>query len=106
MPVSAHTVTVGGNTCDFCSCVSVHRFYRCKNFEVRGIPVFKNNEGVWAACWKCSDFVEAEKWPALAEYAFQVFMRKHRVSRHEAIEVRMQFAEMVRLFAANKLSES
>jgi hypothetical protein len=98
----AHVVTAGGNTCDFCTCIPVHRVYRCKKFELRGIPVFKKNEGLWAACWKCSQFVDAEKWPALTEHAFQVFMKKHRVARHEAIEVRVQFAEIVRLFAANK----
>jgi hypothetical protein len=101
----AHIVTAGGNTCDFCTCVPVHRIYRCKNFELRDIPVFDSHEGVWAACWKCSDLVDREQWPALTEHAFQVFMKKHGVPRHEAVEARMQFAKMVRLFAAHKLSE-
>jgi hypothetical protein len=101
----AHSVTAGGNTCDFCTCIPVFKLYRCKTFELRGTPVFNKSEGLWAACWKCSEFVDAEKWSAVTEHAFQVFMKKHGVPRHEAIEVRVQFAEMVRLFTAHKLNE-
>jgi hypothetical protein len=102
----AHVVTAGGNTCDFCTCVPVHKLYRCKNFELRGVPVFQKNEGVWAACWKCSELVDAAKWTELSEHAFQVFMKKHRVPRHEAFAARAQFTEMVRMFAVNKLNEN
>ena len=101
----AHIVTAGSNMCDFCSCLSVFKIYRCKNFELRGTPVFNKREGLWAACWMCSQLVDDKKWPALTEHAFQVFMKKHRVPRYEALQVREQFAEMVRLFSAHRLND-
>jgi hypothetical protein len=103
---SAHVVTGGGNICDFCTCIPVFKFYRSRTFALRGISVFNKGEGLLAACWKCSDFVDSENWSALIERAFQVFIQKHGVPRHEAIEARTQFAEMVRLFAAHRLGET
>ena len=99
----AHVVTAGGNTCDFCTCIAVFKAYPCKTFKVRGIPVFHTSEGLWAACWKCAEFVDAEKWPDLTERAFQLFMQKHAVPRHDALEVKMQFADMVKLFSLHKI---
>jgi hypothetical protein len=76
-----------------------------EDFELKGIPVFIKETGVWAACWACCQFVDAAKWAALTKRAFQKYVRKYGVPRHHALGLRPQFEDMVRKFAEHKLSE-
>ena len=102
----ASLVPMGGNACDFCNTCPAVNVYPCENFELNGLPVFRNGSGAWAACQRCSEFVDGGKWPSLAERAFQKFMKHHySVPRHNAIPVRVQFADLVRLFVAHKRIE-
>ena len=101
----AHLVPNGGNTCDFCNTTPVFKTYRCEKFELKGVHVFNNSEGMWTACRNCSEFVDAGEWASLAERAFQNFMKHHAVPRHSAVSVRIQFSDVVRLFAAHKQSD-
>jgi hypothetical protein len=59
-----------------------------------------------AACENCAEFIDAEKWASLAERSFQKFMKHNAVPRHSAIAVRVQFADLVRLFAAHRKGEN
>jgi hypothetical protein len=97
-------VPMGGNACDFCNTCPAVMVYPCANFELNGLPVFRKGNGAFAACEKCSEFVNAERWSSLAERAFQKFMRHHSVPRVDAIGVRVQFADLVRLFEAHRRS--
>lgn len=101
-PPSACLVPQGGNACDFCDTCPAIRLYRCNNFELNGFPVFSNGSGVWATCRKCAEFIDEGRWSNLAERAFQKFVKHHSVPRINAISVRIQFADMVRLFAAHR----
>lgn len=101
-PLSASLVPIGGNACDFCNSCPAVKIYPCGNFELHGLMVFRNGNGGFAACQHCAEFIDADKWSNLAERAFQKFMKHHSVPRHSAIQVRVQFADLVRLFAANK----
>lgn len=104
-PPSASIVPTGGNACDFCNQCPAVKGYACGNFELHGLPVFRNGNGAFAACEQCAAFIDAERWASLAERAFQKFMKHHSVPRVNAIAVRVQFADLVRLFAANKRNE-
>lgn len=105
-PPSASLVPTGGNACDFCNHCPAVKVYPCGNFELHGLMVFRNGNGAFAACEFCAAFIDAELWASLAERAFQKFMKHHAVPRHSAIAVRVQFADLVRLFAAHKKIES
>lgn len=105
-PPSASVVPQGGNACDFCNACPAVKVYPCGNFELNGLPVFRNGNGAFAACQNCSEFIDAEKWAILAELSFQKFMQHHSVPRINAIAVRVQFADLVHLFAAHKRSEN
>jgi hypothetical protein len=103
--VRPHLVPRGGNCCDFCNETPVYKLFSCRNFELKGTPVFANETGVWAVCRACCQFVDAAKWAALTERAFQKYVQKHGIPRHSALGVRPQFEDMVRKFAEHKLSE-
>src|SRR5437764_15086966 len=105
VPPCASLISMGGNACDFCNTCPAIKVYPCGNFELHGLTVFRNGSGAFAACEHCAAFIDAEKWSSLAERAFQKFMKHHSVPRHSAIAVRVQFADLVRLFAAQKRSE-
>lgn len=104
-PPAASVVPQGGTACDFCNTCPAVQVYPCGNFELHGLPVFRNGDGAFAACEHCADFIDAELWSSLAERAFQKFMKHHSVPRVNAIAVRVQFADLLRLFAANKRNE-
>jgi len=101
-PPPASFVPLGGNACDFCTTCPAIKLFSCSNFELNGLSVFRNDSGRWAACRKCADFIDAERWSSLAERAFQRFMKHHAVPRNSAVSVRIQFADLVRLFAAHR----
>src|SRR5438045_115397 len=92
VPPCASLVPMGGNACDFCNECPAVNSYPCGNFALNGLPVFRKESGAWAACQKCSEFINAERWASLSERAFQKFMRQHSVPRVDAIAVRVQFA--------------
>lgn len=104
-PPSASVVPMGGNACDFCNTRPALKFYPCNNFALNSLPVFRSGNGAWAACQKCSEFVDAAQWSSLAERSFQKFMKHHAVPRHSAIAVRIQFSDLVRLFATHMQSD-
>jgi hypothetical protein len=104
-PQSASLVPMGGNACDFCNKCPAVKVYPCGNFELHGLPVFTNGTGAFAACERCAAFIAADKWSSLAERAFQKFMKHHSVPRHSAIAVRVQFADLVRLFTVHRKRE-
>ena len=95
----------GGDHCDFCCTPPVFKVYKCANFALNGNAVFPNGMAVgsWAACKKCAEFVEKRKWADLTHRALHKFAKRHGVSKHEVIAVRMQFAEISRLFAEHVL---
>ena len=73
---------------------------------MNGCLVFRNGPGVFGACPKCAELIDAGRWSSLAERAFQKFMKHHSVPRVNAISMRLQFADLVRLVAANKKDDS
>lgn len=105
-PPAASLVPMGGNACDFCNMCPSVKVYPCGNFELHGLTVFKNGSGAFAACEHCAAFIDAERRSSLAERGFQKFMKHHSVPRVNAIAVRVQFADLVRLFAAHRQSEN
>src|SRR5258707_12842134 len=88
-------VPLGGNTCDLCQTSPVFTAYACSNFLVNGNPVFPSGlaVGSWAACRKCSELVDREKWNDLTERAYRKFAKRHGAARHQMLAVRIQFAE-------------
>jgi hypothetical protein len=81
------------------------------NSEVLNSPqicrkVFRNGSGAFAACEHRAVFIDAEKWASLGERAFQKFMKHHSVPRHSTIAVRVQFADLVRLFAEHEKGDN
>lgn len=99
----AHLVAAGGSTCDFCSSIPIVKHFPCKNFEWRSGWVFGADNGWWGCCERCSQYVEAKRWPALIERSFQKFIEKHAVARHDAPIVRLQFTELVKLFSKHMM---
>ncbi len=89
------------HTCDFCDSYPIVKRYPCWNFEWKNGRVFGSKHGFWATCPKCIEFVETERWPNLAERAFQKYAEKHSIPRHALAEVRTEFSELVGLFAAH-----
>jgi hypothetical protein len=88
-------VPQGGDACDFCNTSPAFKGYQCENFEINGLPVFKNRSGMWTTCRKCSELVDAEKWSTLAERAVKQFVKRHTVPRHEVPVLWGQFIEIV-----------
>jgi hypothetical protein len=81
------------------------RVINVNNFEVSGIPVFKNGSGMWTACRKCSELVDAEKWSTLADRAVRKFVKRHVVPNHEVPVLWAQFTEVVKQFAEHRKRE-
>jgi hypothetical protein len=97
-------VPIGGDHCDFCQMSPVFTAYLCFNFYVNGMPVFPGrNTGTWATCRKCAELVDKEKWGDLTNRAFRKFQKRHGAAAHEMLTVRLQFAEVSRLFAAHMI---
>jgi len=98
----------GGNTCDFCQTSPVFTAYACSNFLVNGNPVFPSGlaVGSWAACRKCTELVDAEKWNDLTERAYRKFAKRHGAARHQMLAVRIQFAEVSRSFSEHRVRKS
>jgi hypothetical protein len=105
-PPTASLVPLGGNACDFCNTCPAITLFPCGNFSLNSLPVFGKQVGSFAACQKCAELVDANEWSALTERSFQKFMRHHSVARHSTLEVRMQFAHMIKMFAAHRLIEA
>jgi len=102
MTLTPCIVPIGGDHCDFCRTSPVFTVYPCSNFLVNGFPVFPGrNTGSWATCRKCAELVDSEKWSDLSERACRKFLKRHGTSRHEMPAVRVQFAELSRLFAGH-----
>jgi hypothetical protein len=101
-PLYAHRGPQGGDACDFCNTSPAFKGYQCDNFELGGFPVFKSGSGMWAACRRCSELVEAEKWSSLADRAAEEFVKRHTVPRYEVPLLRVQFTEIIRLFEQHR----
>jgi hypothetical protein len=95
-----HCVPLGGDHCDFCDTHPVVKLYTCKNFEWDGLPVFSvGPDGLWAACRRCSELVDAKRWSTLTERALRAFLQKHPTSNYEEPQLWAQFTAINRLFA-------
>jgi hypothetical protein len=104
--LACHMVPIsGGECCDFCTVSPICKLYTCTNFAVKGRAVFWKSRrlGVWAACRKCTELAEAERWSALTERALRKFLQRHSVPRHEVPAMRSQFTEVVRLFSEHRI---
>lgn len=101
IPPHACLVPQGGIYCDFCNEPRAERTYACGNFDMNGRLVFRNGQGAFAACEHCAKLIENGRWSSLAERAFQKFIKHHAVPRISAVAVRVQFADLVRQFAAH-----
>lgn len=102
-----HIVPLGGDCCDFCNTSPVAKAYACDNFEISGRPIFRTQSGVWASCRKCSELIEASRWSSLVERAYQKFVERHGgIARYDALVLRAQFGDIVRLFAEHRKAPS
>jgi hypothetical protein len=101
-PLYAHRVPQGGDASDFCNTSPAFKGYQCENFEFSGLPLFRSGSGMWAACRKCSELVDAEKWSSLADRAVRKFVKRNAVPRQEVPQLWVQFTEIVRLFAEHR----
>ena len=101
-PLYAHRVPKGGDACDFCNTSPAFKGYQCEKFEFSGFPVFRSGSGLWAACRKCSELVDAEKWSSLADRAVRKFVKRNTVLRQEVPQLWAQFTEIVSLFAEHR----
>jgi hypothetical protein len=106
-PAVPRVVPLGGDYCDFCCAPPVFKVYRCANFSVKGKAVFASGTAVgsWAACRKCAELVDQAKWIRLTDRAVRKFVKRHCVVRQEVAFVRVQLAEVSRLFAEHLLVE-
>jgi hypothetical protein len=86
----------------FCNTSPAFKGYQCENFEFSGLPLFRSGSGMWAACRKCSELVDAEKWSSLADRAVRKFVKGNAVPRQEVPKLWVQFTEIVRLFAEHR----
>jgi len=98
-------VPKGGDTCDFCAAAPVAKLYRCRNFNVNGMPVFKDVVGTWATCQKCSTMVESKRWASLAARAAQHFIDRKKVPRHDRPSVWVQFTNVCQRFSEHFITE-
>jgi hypothetical protein len=78
----------------------------CENFSLNGVPIFSKSSGMWMACQRCAQLVDAGEWSALAERAYQSFAEAYGVAPHEADAVRAQFSDLVTQFATHWRIES
>jgi hypothetical protein len=100
MTVVFNVVPLGGEHCDFCGSPSIFKMYECSNFDCCGRPVFgAADNGSWACCRTCSDFVEGKQWDLLTQRALYKFLARHEVPRKEIPTLWAQFAELHRSFA-------
>jgi hypothetical protein len=95
-------VPQGGDACDFCNTSPAFKGYQCENFEFGGLPVFSRGCGMWTTCRKCSELVDAEQWSSLADRAVGEFVKRHPGPNHEVPLLRVQFTEIIRLFATHR----
>lgn len=98
-------VPTGGDTCDFCAASPVAKLYRCRNFNVNGMPVFKGTVGTWATCQKCSTMVLSKRWASIAARAVQHFMHRTKVARHDLPNVWVQFTNVCQGFSEHFIAE-
>jgi len=103
-----HIVPVaGGECCDFCASRPFLKLYQRSNFTFNGRRVFqKSSYGAWAACSKCAELVDTNRWPELTERAFRKFAKLHGpISQHNALGLREQFREVHKLFREYRIRE-
>jgi hypothetical protein len=98
-------VTSGGDHCDFCNTSPVVTVYPCANFAVNGSSIFPFGlaVGSWAACKRCAELVDAERWEDLTDRAIRKFAKRHGVK--EMPGVREQFERVHRAFAEHRLRQ-
>lgn len=58
--------------CDFCSSPNVKWSFPCDSYvaPLMGIPNFYQTED-WAACDKCKELIDAEKWDELSKWSLE-----------------------------------
>ena|ERR1700733_10926006 len=103
------TAPAGQEVCDFCYASPTVQLYACRNFVIpqTTITIFQHESiGAWAACMRCSEFIDGGWWPELTERAVRRFVKMHCVSRSDELMVRAQFREIHRLFRDHIMKES
>jgi hypothetical protein len=103
--ISYTAVPTGGDTCDFCSTSPIAKLYRCRTFNVNGVPVFRGTVGTWAACQKCSSMVESKEWSSLAVYAVQQFTQRNQLAGHDVANLWIQFTKVCQGFSEHVIPE-
>jgi len=103
-------VPEGGDECDFCSNRPVFKVYSCRNFLVPWTKhwVFQHESvGAWAACQKCAELIDAEKWSQLSARSFRKFVKRHGpVPPETELPIKNQFRDLHRLFREHMIREA
>jgi hypothetical protein len=98
---------LNGKYCDFCTTEKVFKLYPCANFIFNNMPVFQNGFGTWAACARCAELIDADRWAELTERSFRKFAKVHGpISRHDVVRLREQFHQVHLLFRENRRKPS
>ncbi len=95
-----------GEYCDFCTSGTIFKLYSCSNFVFNDMRIFqRGSEGVWAACSKCAELVDGDRWAELTERACSTFAKLHGpISPSDAIRLREQFRTVHQLFRQHRIS--
>ena len=91
-----------GDSCDFCRATLILKVYQCDGFSLNGVPFFGSSSSAWTACSECSDLVDAEKWPELADRAYRFFLRSHGGVGYEESSIRADLSQVVMQFAVHR----
>ena len=99
----------GQEVCDFCASAPQWKVYSCRNFVIpwRKHAAFAHESiGGWAACQKCAETIDGDRWSDLTDRALRKFIQRHGVSRHDQPHVREQLRQVYQLFREHMSKES
>ena len=96
-----HRLPRGGDCCDFCGGKEVQSLYSCVNFTWEGRPVFQQKTGRWAACWECSQYIEAQNWGQANWRVMREVAKRQGITRPELDELRASLKVLHSQFAQN-----
>jgi len=98
----------GKEICDFCVSAPKFKVYACCNFVIPWTKrtVFEHEPiGEWAACHKCSEMIDADRWAELTERALRKFVKKHSVPGCDQQLVWEQLGQIHQLFREHMIRE-
>jgi hypothetical protein len=99
----------GREMCNFCSERPTTQLYACKNFLIPRTKTAlfqRESVGAWAACARCAELVDGERWSELTDRALTNFIKQHGIPRYAQFDVREQFREIHQLFREHLVKES